>query len=438
MADVLIKSESMTNIANAIREKLNTSDTYLPSEMPDAILSIEGGGGGSASADIEANIWRYKKQGGSTQYPSQIWWYSDQIVFDAQAADSYAMFYTTELDFDRIEKITIDYRPTLSGGSAGEGEVTIGIGDDSYDNFDTVIKYTNTFDATTQREVIEFNASNIKGNKRLKFMIHHIPSGYAAQIRLYKCTIKLAVAGGETPEITNITFSEDYSALATTVDGDIREITPTIVDGVITEIDVDGSKVTVEYDEDGYLTKVGSVDIDIPEDLDGRLYLIDSERGINVANFTCYNYRSNDLKIGNYYSDISAPIINNERGIILVNSSSTSRVRSYFSKKLTDLSQYKKIHVEGYGVFSGDTDKWSCMRINLADQLIDGFSTGNMWYLVSESVMGSPALGISDNFSFDLPIKKPLDTDFYIVIEMLRSQDGSMLYGGITKLWLEK
>lgn len=44
MANVLINENTMTDIADAIREKLGVSDTYKPAEMPDAIASISGGG----------------------------------------------------------------------------------------------------------------------------------------------------------------------------------------------------------------------------------------------------------------------------------------------------------------------------------------------------------------------------------------------------------
>lgn len=43
MSNVLINSETMSNIADAIRDKLSTDSTYLPEEMPDAIQSISGG-----------------------------------------------------------------------------------------------------------------------------------------------------------------------------------------------------------------------------------------------------------------------------------------------------------------------------------------------------------------------------------------------------------
>ena len=48
MALVLTDSKNYTDIANAIREKIGSADTFLPSEMADAILEISGGGGGAS------------------------------------------------------------------------------------------------------------------------------------------------------------------------------------------------------------------------------------------------------------------------------------------------------------------------------------------------------------------------------------------------------
>ena len=45
MSNVMIDADVMTSIANAIRDKTKTSDSYLPSEMPEAIKSISGGSG---------------------------------------------------------------------------------------------------------------------------------------------------------------------------------------------------------------------------------------------------------------------------------------------------------------------------------------------------------------------------------------------------------
>lgn len=49
MANVIINDVNLTNIANAIRGKNGSSDTYKPSEMADAITNLPSGGGG----DIE-------------------------------------------------------------------------------------------------------------------------------------------------------------------------------------------------------------------------------------------------------------------------------------------------------------------------------------------------------------------------------------------------
>ena len=45
MANVLVDETSLQSIANAIREKNGTENTYKPSEMPQAILDIQSGGG---------------------------------------------------------------------------------------------------------------------------------------------------------------------------------------------------------------------------------------------------------------------------------------------------------------------------------------------------------------------------------------------------------
>lgn len=51
MSKVLVNESSLTGIANAIRGKNGSTDTYKPSEMAAAITAISGGGGGSG-ADI--------------------------------------------------------------------------------------------------------------------------------------------------------------------------------------------------------------------------------------------------------------------------------------------------------------------------------------------------------------------------------------------------
>lgn len=210
MADVLIKSETMANIADAIREKLGVSNTYFPSEMPDAIKSIEGGGGEIKYVLNFINGGYINTDDGSVVSYSS-WKYSDYVPIIAP-------------------KLIVTSNETATNYNAF---------------YDKDKQYISGF---LLNEVVD------------------IPSN-AAYFRISVGKEFDAIATGidkqhETPEITDITFAEDYSALATTVDGDIREITPTMVDGVITEIDVDGSKIAVEYDDDGYLAKVGSVDVD--------------------------------------------------------------------------------------------------------------------------------------------------------------------------------
>ena len=51
MAKVLVNDSSLTSIADAIREKTGSSDTYKPSEMAGAIKAIPTGGGGGDSEE---------------------------------------------------------------------------------------------------------------------------------------------------------------------------------------------------------------------------------------------------------------------------------------------------------------------------------------------------------------------------------------------------
>lgn len=51
MADYLIKDTTLTNIADAIRAKKSSTDTYTPAEMATAISSIQTGGSGGPTAE---------------------------------------------------------------------------------------------------------------------------------------------------------------------------------------------------------------------------------------------------------------------------------------------------------------------------------------------------------------------------------------------------
>ncbi len=52
---VTILDSTMTDIADAIRGKNGSSDTYKPSEMPSAITAIPSGGGGGIPREVNAN-----------------------------------------------------------------------------------------------------------------------------------------------------------------------------------------------------------------------------------------------------------------------------------------------------------------------------------------------------------------------------------------------
>lgn len=51
MANVFVKDETMTEIADAIRSKLGSSDAFMPRDMPDAVMRISGSGGSGSEKD---------------------------------------------------------------------------------------------------------------------------------------------------------------------------------------------------------------------------------------------------------------------------------------------------------------------------------------------------------------------------------------------------
>ena len=55
MANVILDDTYLFNIADAIREKNGTDDTYTPDEMADAIVALPSGGGNLAHATLTHN-----------------------------------------------------------------------------------------------------------------------------------------------------------------------------------------------------------------------------------------------------------------------------------------------------------------------------------------------------------------------------------------------
>lgn len=71
MPNVLIRDSTMQNIANAIREKNGSEDTYKPSEMPQAILEISAEGG-SDGEYIGMKYTEFTTIGRNGKYPKVI------------------------------------------------------------------------------------------------------------------------------------------------------------------------------------------------------------------------------------------------------------------------------------------------------------------------------------------------------------------------------
>ena len=63
MAKVLVEETNLENIADSIRAKNGTQETYLPSEMSTAIDNLPSGGGGDYNAKIDGSITYYSSYG---------------------------------------------------------------------------------------------------------------------------------------------------------------------------------------------------------------------------------------------------------------------------------------------------------------------------------------------------------------------------------------
>lgn len=99
MAHYVIQDTTLTNIADAIREKNGSEDSYKPSEMAAAIEAIEtSGGGSSALADIYYNC----ETGSSLSYNRQF------FEFDVSNANTFSFTYDydTSSRSDTVTKFT--------------------------------------------------------------------------------------------------------------------------------------------------------------------------------------------------------------------------------------------------------------------------------------------------------------------------------------------
>lgn len=108
MSDVLIDQDTMEDIGDSIRSKLGVQTTYLPSEMPSAIMSISGGGGGGSAKYSETVLWSGTQAGLGSIQLSESTNNFDQILIlwnantnsDAYAKYSY-LIAVSDIDYTR-------------------------------------------------------------------------------------------------------------------------------------------------------------------------------------------------------------------------------------------------------------------------------------------------------------------------------------------------
>lgn len=109
MANVIINDTNLYNIADAIREKNGEATTYKPSEMAEAILAIEaGGGGGYMPTDEELT---YKTNDFSTQGNNNSWVireYGNRVKFSGNGSQNAGARWFMEYPYE-----TFDAHPTL-------------------------------------------------------------------------------------------------------------------------------------------------------------------------------------------------------------------------------------------------------------------------------------------------------------------------------------
>ena len=143
MANVIINDTNLTNIANAIREKNGTTNSYKPSEMANAIAAIEaGGGGGYVPTDEEL----YYTVGSSSLFPTAhnmflIREYGDRMKLKLQSySEAFFLNYPYET-FNVNPKISKDSTETIGLGSFFNGMSKVKEITGTFHQEDTSIQY---------------------------------------------------------------------------------------------------------------------------------------------------------------------------------------------------------------------------------------------------------------------------------------------------------
>lgn len=100
MASVIIDDINLTNIANAIREKNGSSETYKPSEMSAAISSLSSGSGGDDFSLDLTNITKFNNWNYYGHWNEVIKKYGSKIIFPETAESLYQAFYEDRISTD--------------------------------------------------------------------------------------------------------------------------------------------------------------------------------------------------------------------------------------------------------------------------------------------------------------------------------------------------
>lgn len=100
MASVIIDDINLTNIANAIREKNGSSETYKPSEMSAAISSLSSGSGGDDFSIDLTNKTNFKYWNYYGNWSEIINKYGNKIIFPQTADSLYQAFFGDKTSID--------------------------------------------------------------------------------------------------------------------------------------------------------------------------------------------------------------------------------------------------------------------------------------------------------------------------------------------------
>ena len=148
MSKVLVNESSLTGIADAIRGKNGSTDTYKPSEMAAAITAISGGGGSGVDIPDEAFVisgdlsyWDYKGKWDSfiTAYADK--WSTSNIV------EASSMFYGCKLA--QIPFSGLAFRPALPHVQPPKEAAAWHKSSHRFVSLETVSNYTSSADFRT-------------------------------------------------------------------------------------------------------------------------------------------------------------------------------------------------------------------------------------------------------------------------------------------------